>query len=378
MIYKNRTFLLGAGFSKAVADGPLLKDLWCYIEKAYKREKNRTDISQEDKKLRMDWYDYINEFITKLEKAAISRFRGRKFGHEYNPSVDMRENLEYVFTLIDLHRDGPLVRFERKGADVQPYPAIPFQFITRDELDGVRRNLQTYIYLVLNRLKFNELAEKFAEIIAPSDQIITFNYDLVLEKSLLHLDKWYPLNGYVGVHRFEIDSDGRDLEDQGKRSKIQIHKMHGSINWRIPEPRSLERLQGINEVMIVMDDWENNGFHFDGSLQRQPDKTKSPYVGRHEPESILPSFVKPFKEKEIFRIWQSAMRFMSNTKELVIIGYSFRPEDSNAFPLLSILPKKSERTLVDRNREEVKERLESKGLKVVKTYKCLEDYLAGK
>jgi len=358
-----------------VADGPLLKDLWCYIEKAYKREKNRTDISQEDKKLRMDWYDYINEFITKLEKAAISRFRGRKFGHEYNPSVDMRENLEYVFTLIDLHRDGPLVRFERKGADVQPYPAIPFQFITRDELDGVRRNLQTYIYLVLNRLKFNELAEKFAEIIAPSDQIITFNYDLVLEKSLLHLDKWYPLNGYVGVHRFEIDSDGRDLEDQGKRSKIQIHKMHGSINWRIPEPRSLERLQGINEVMIVMDDWENNGFHFDGSLQRQPDKTKSPYVGRHEPESILPSFVKPFKEKEIFRIWQSAMRFMSNTKELVIIGYSFRPEDSNSFLLLSMLPQTCDITLVDLYPEEIKERLENKGLKVARTFKCLEDYL---
>ena len=375
---KNRTFLLGAGFSKAVADGPLLKDLWCHIEKAYKREKNRKDVSQKDKEPRINWYNCINEFITKLEKAAMSRFRGRKFGHEYNPSVNMRENLEYVFTLIDLHRDGPIVRFERKGADVLPYPAIPFQFITKDELDGVRKKLQTYIYLVLNRLKFNELAEKFSEIIAPSDQIITFNYDLILEKLLLHLDKWYPLNGYVGVHRFEKDSDRKDLETQGKRSKIQIHKMHGSINWRIPQPRSLERLQGINEVMIVMDDWENNGFHFDGLLQRQPYKTSSPYVEGHEPESILLSFVKPFKEKEIFQVWQSAMRFMSTRKELVIIGYSFRPEDSNAFLLLSMLPQRCNIILVDPHPKEIKERLENKGFKIARIFISLEDYLSEK
>lgn len=296
--------------------------------------------------------------------------------HEYNLRVDIRENLEYIFTLIDLHINGPKVYAKRKGSHIDPLPAIPCSSIRSGDLESVRKNLQTYIYLVLNRLKFNELAEKFARIITPSDQIITFDYDLILEKSLRSLDKWYPLDGYVGVNNFEKDSDRRDLESQGKSSKIQIHKMHGSINWRIPEPRSLERLHGINEVMIVMDDWENNSFHFDDLLERRPDKTEQPYVGSHAPEWILPSFVKPFKEKEIFQVWQSAMGYMSNTKDLVIIGYSFRPEDSNAFLLLSRLPQKCNIILVDPNPEEIRKRLENKELKATRTFKSLEDFLS--
>ena len=181
---------------------------------------------------------------------------------------------------------------------------------------------------------------------------------------------------FRSVHRFEKDSDKKDLESQGKRSKIQIHKMHGSINWRIPEPRSLERLQGINEVMIVMDDWENNVFHFEGLLQRGPVKTKSPYVGGHKPGWVLPSFVKPFEKKEFYEIWRSAISVMSKTDELVIIGYSFRPEDSSSFLLLSTLPQECNIMLVDPHPDEIKKRLENKGLRVARTFKCLKSYLS--
>jgi len=195
----NRAFLLGAGFSKAIADGPLINDLWSYIEGAYKREENRTDVKPEDK-LRVKWFNDLNNFITRLEEEATSRFRS--LDPSYKISTEIRENLEYLVTLIDLHLSGPNVRFEKKGSDIQPYPVIPLGFTSQTELEGIRNILQTYFYLVFVRLEGNSLDIEFSKIISPIDGIITFNYDLVLDKALLAAGIWSPLCGYAGVCRF--------------------------------------------------------------------------------------------------------------------------------------------------------------------------------
>jgi len=371
----SRTFLLGAGFSKAVADGPIMKELWCHIEKAYEKERSRTDVSPEDKELRVNWFNNLNKFMTKLEEEAIRRFNQYNFD---NVHVEIKENLEYLFTLIDLHLEGPNIRFEKKGSHIEPYPAIPLPFTSKTELEGIRNVLRTYFYLVFVKLEGNILAKKFSKIINPNDDIITFNYDLVLEKALLSSGIWSPLDGYVGLSKFECDGDRKWLEKRNKYSKLKIHKMHGSISWRGRGKRQLESLYKDDDIMIVMDERENQKSHFYGLLDRTPVKIKQGYVGGHEPECMLPSFIKPFERKEFYEIWQSAIKVISETGELVIIGYSFRPEDSNAFLLLSTLPQKCNILLVDPHPEEIKERLENKGFKVEKTFKSLKDYLAGK
>jgi predicted transport protein len=162
----NRTYLLGAGFSKAVADGPVMKELWCHIEKAYKREKSRTDVSPKYKGARIEWFNDLNNFITKLEKEATSRFENCD---SYKITTEIKENLEYIFTLIDLILTGPHILFEKAGSQVEPYPAIPFRFTSKSELEGVRNILQTYFYLVFVRLEGNILATKFSKIINSND-----------------------------------------------------------------------------------------------------------------------------------------------------------------------------------------------------------------
>jgi len=206
--------LLGAGFSKAVADGPLMKELWCCIERAYKREKSRKDLNPEDKELRANWFNNLNNFIIRLEKEATSRFE--KYDSD-KISTEIKENLEYLITLIDLHLNGPNIRFEKKGSNIQPHSAIPWWFTSKTELERIRNIIQTYFYLVFVRLKGNILAKKFSKIINPSDKVITFNYDLVLEKALLSAGIWSPLDGYVGVSEFERDEDKKCLE---KRNNV--------------------------------------------------------------------------------------------------------------------------------------------------------------
>ncbi|MCL5035473.1 MAG: SIR2 family protein [Chloroflexi bacterium] len=224
---KKRTFLLGAGFSNAVADGPLMKDIWSNIEKVYEKEKKRV-VSQGRINYRLKWFEKLESFIKELEEKSIENFMHYDFDYS---KVTIKENIEYLFTLIDLHLSGAEVQFEKAGSDIPPYPAIPFSMSER-ELKERKSHLITFLYIVLEGLKGNNFADEFAGIIdEKSDEIITFNYDLVLEKALLNKNKWSPLGGYVAVNKFKNDNDMEKLERANMHSRIKIHKMHGSINW---------------------------------------------------------------------------------------------------------------------------------------------------
>ncbi len=175
-------------------------------------------------------------------------------------------------------------------------------------------------------------------------------------------------------------ADNEMLIKAKKHSKLTIHKMHGSINWK-----GLEYKHWPPDLWIELDDRENKKFHFVGSdklLDRQPNtilqgKEDQVFEGRHEPVWMLPSFIKLFERKEMYEIWQSAIKVMSKrTDELIIIGYSFRPEDSNAYLLMASLSDTCGLTLIDPCYKEIKEKLGRRGLKVTTTYSYLSDYLS--
>jgi len=367
-----RTFLLGAGFSKAVADGPLMSEIWEYIEKAYEREKSRTVLGLNN---RLEWFKELDNFVKEFEEEATFGFNQKEFD---KIRVGIKENLEYLFTVIDLHtqENGPKIEFGRKGVDISPYPVIPFRFIGKDRLEETKRCLLTFLYIIFENLKGNNKDNEFGKIISEKDQIITFNYDLVLEKALWQRNIWSPLNGYVGVDKFAKEDDKKKLEEANKYSRIKIHKMHGSICW-VKSDHS-------EHILIKLDNKENWGFHFDGlekMLEREPTgqfegQISKGYVGKHDPPWMLPSFVKPFERKEFYEIWKSALKVMSKTDELIIIGYSFRPEDSNSQLLIASLPDECNLILIDRHPEKIKERLEKKGLKIKTIHNSLQHYLS--
>lgn len=275
------------------------------------------------------------------------------------------------------------MEFKKEGVDISPYPVIPCRFISQSDLQEYKSYLLTFLYSILVNLIGNDLVERFAKIINEKDQIITFNYDLVLEKALWVRNIWSPLNGYVGVDKFAKEDDKKKLEEANKYSRIKIHKMHGSICWVNSVIRPGEY------ILIEPDNKENWGFHFDGLEKILTRECRKPsakldreiskgYVGKHNPPWILPSFVKPFERKEFYEIWKSALKVMSKTDELVIIGYSFRPEDSNSHLLIASLPDECNLILVDPNSAKIKAELETKGIKIKKPYESLDEYLSGR
>ncbi len=254
---RKRTFLLGAGFSKAVADGPTMEELWLRMEKRFEFEKSRTT---EFGNLRIGWFEDLDANLTELESVAISKFR--RLGDIKAP---LRKNLEYIFTLIDLSLSAP--ELEKDNGSIS-YPSIIVP-LSRSKLVGMKRNLQTFLYLILVDLKAENLGIQFGNSLNESDNVITFNYDLVLEQLLWGTGIWSPLGGYVGVSEFEKVKDKNKLVEAGRVTQLKIHKMHGSINWqKLDEYRT----SSSNTIMIGLDNLEHQVFHFDniGSMLGRP------------------------------------------------------------------------------------------------------------
>jgi len=142
--YDSRVFIFGAGVSKAVAGAPVMKELFSRMRERYKHEKIRTDILG-NRNNRVSWFERIVAFIDELERRAKRRFGQITENEGVKIRSDIRENIEYLITLLDIHTEyGAMFRFEQPGADWNPYPFIPLDDISREEIDEVRSCLNTY------------------------------------------------------------------------------------------------------------------------------------------------------------------------------------------------------------------------------------------
>jgi hypothetical protein len=65
------------------------------------------------------------------------------------------------------------------------------------------------------------LYDKLVQILRPGDTVITFNYDLGIERALRAAGKWDINNGY-----------GFSIGDREQPSPVTLLKLHGSTNWR--------------------------------------------------------------------------------------------------------------------------------------------------
>lgn len=376
-----KSFILGAGFSYEIAKAPLMKGLWndemkSYqnglwdaFEKVYKLEKEKNNSKKSN---RMIWFELLNKFIDSIENQS-KKILG--LNSEYI-CAGVKENLEYLITLIDIHTEyGARFEFNKLDVDVNPYPVIPLINTNEFNLSELRSIISTFLFVVLQNLKEdNEKLLDFLKIVNDDDEFINFNYDLVLEKGLWEKGIWSPLHGYIGVEKFENEDDFYDLDKYNRYSTIKIHKMHGSIMF------SCDLLLEDNNIAINLENRENCGFFFEGLsdiLSRKPIKFPNDegYKGKYCSNWILPSFVKPLSNKTYLHIWKSALRVINNSTEIHIIGYSFRPEDTNGRLLLLNLPKECRIIVVDVNKD-VKNRVEDLvGYEVYKYYDSFEKYI---
>ena len=365
-----RVFVFGAGVSKAVAGAPVMKELFLKMKERYEYEKTRPDCPEGNN--RILWFERIRKFVKKIESKAKGLFNQIEKNGNVQIKSNIRENIEYLITLLDIHTEyGAMLKFEQPGVDWDSYPFIPLDCTDRDEIREIRSYLTTYLYLCLSNLedKNGILQKFFGKQLRPDDRLITFNYDLLIEKTLWKIGQWSPVEGYAGVGQFEHEKDEKDLMKAGYRcSTHRILKLHGSINWEweygLGQPE-------INNPIIVLDDREKWGFSFsrlEKILKREPKQPSGReersisegYAGSYSPLPwILPSYVKVFsKAPFLVKIWREAQRIFFQAKRLVLLGYSFPEVDSASQVLLASLPDDCSILIVDPDADKIKARID--------------------
>ena len=115
------------------------------------------------------------------------------------------ENFESI--LADLMTAAPGSRAATLGV-TRPYLLSNLKEALRDHFDSIRSTPAP-------------LYDEFARVLHPGDLVITFNYDLSIERALHAAGLWDIRTGY-----------GFSIEDGEQPSPVEVLKLHGSTNWR--------------------------------------------------------------------------------------------------------------------------------------------------
>ncbi len=330
----NIVFLLGAGFNQELKDyddlkPPMLMNFFQLI-----RQSSRYENIYYNRMRKI--YEFIQEYW-KLDEEELST---REF------------NLEKLFTLIQLKIDESSK--EERYDDLDDLLKIKYSLVTA--FINFLQGFDPY------HIKF-EIYRRFGRmLIKHKPDIITFNYDLYLEKILesasgvnenrpdslhnLHnLDDYnlpeeiircshykynIPLAYGFKFDNVHIHIAGNRKYESGERFynfhelyTNPIIKLHGSLNWskvlQFPVDRiSLRELddQYIGNLNISNEYWNIEFYnYFKGWMVMPNIITPTLYKRRFFDES-------PFKE-----LWCMAKEKLSNCNKLIVIGYSFSPTD---------------------------------------------------
>jgi hypothetical protein len=176
--------------------------------------------------------------------------------------------------------------------------------------------------------------ERFSsEILNPGDCVITFNYDVSLDRELYLAHKWNVSDGY-----------GFSFPSNEARSPVKLLKLHGSSNWYAKFHGAIsgygEGAQGANYLwrpVITPSDMDFLGY-----------TTCDPLFGNGAgcpPLIVLPVPSKNFyleftgaKDREMSQffdsLWFQAQKGLGMSDEIVICGYSMPDADEKACKLL--------------------------------------------
>jgi hypothetical protein len=211
-------------------------------------------------------------------------------------------------------------------------------------LVSLRNSVQLMVYDYFNRIRGNpaELYRVFAhDILTPQDTVITFNYEVALDRELCKSGKWNVLTGYG----FVLDQPYGSATDQSPAGpSCRLLKLHGSTNWIA---QVLGGLQGAGAVNLdepllgkrpVIPTPEM--IHLGTDLVDQRFRMGTGFT----PSLIMPAANKKFftetsfdpREWEDFwdSLWHQAKEAISSSDEVHIIGYSLPEYDNRAKDLL--------------------------------------------
>jgi len=291
-----RTFVLGAGAS-AFAGYPLGLDLWRFLNDPDEPELN-----------------------TKAARDAVSEMM-KPILLLYPPKQQDRPDLEQLFTLLDLgHLGAGPVELRR---DNWPVDKKKITRLIAENFQWHEVKFQAQIVharrsfgLEIDRGFGRSVLAGWVDHLKPGDTIVSFNWDLLHEAALWRVGKWHFADGYG----FRCRDASENVQ-----SPIKVLKLHGSVNWSQESETS--------EVAEI----EHKKDFFDGAVDDpqvyEPPRRSGWNMGRN---LIVPTYMKDLSANRLLlRLWKQARTALSESDEIIVIGYSLNAADAGARELFA-------------------------------------------
>ncbi len=218
----------------------------------------------------------------------------------------------------------------RDGTTTGPLAKVSSDF-RRVTFEGLVLEIYEYFDAICGGTKA-ELYEKFAaDVVRPGDVIITFNYDVSLERELRRVGKWQVSDGYG----FKVEISGLD------HSLVTVLKLHGSTSWIDIVNGGHSSYFSVPPLVLGARPWISpKGMASLG----YPDGMKDPEYrggGSTSYRSFIPPIHKKFQwplgvqmadeAREFWNAhWENASNALSEASEVTIIGYSLPATDERA------------------------------------------------
>lgn len=334
--------VLGAGFSKSVAGLPVTQEM---INKFKSIIEEQEALGHRN---RVGWGNQIMEFINSLENEFLIKPYARASKGGKILKSNYSENFEAICSLIDLNISFEVdARSESNGetSDLSGKPL--FINYTTPELRALRSYIGTYLYLSLINYSANQsYLELFNSHFSTGiSSIVSFNYDLVLEKYLFEKKRWYPKDGYG----FEISNLPKINPDfQNVKSDFEILKLHGSLNWEVDK---------IFHPIVELE-WcdDNTHYFFPGYLLEEKKRGFIYQGGVSSGGWLLPSWIKQFEYDELIQVWRKASIALNDADQIYFIGYSLPRADTSVYAMFTGIDFSQKKVVViDPNTDELME-----------------------
>ncbi len=319
--HRYRLFILGAGFS-VPAGLPLASELYRQVRAKAARCDNPRFRSRYCK----DRRQFI-EYVKARASSSLQRAPGK--------NIDIEQFLGFLDVRSFLGLDGA-EQFAQEGSESQ----ILVRWLIAQCL------WESQAQIAPGKL---ELYEDFAKLLDPTDIVITFNYDTLLELALDRIDKPYKL---VRNRFNSVDGSGGIVD--GARKEVTILKMHGSIDWFDKSIYLKEQSEDMNSPNEYPPP-SNNGAVFDedsgfkiGALVEGPYPDDSSLLHMHRvrnidalysgpfqwdirPSLLLPSVSKVLNSPVFADFWWGFNFMGAGRSQIILIGYSLPTQDEYAF-----------------------------------------------
>ncbi len=153
------------------------------------------------------------------------------------------------------------------------------------------------------------LMKKLIRKLSPNDVIISLNYDLIVDNSVMHASKTpdygIPIRQVRNPHVLYYNL---------LPESVQVYKLHGSLNWLYcPVCRAVDLTPGEKAVLYIFENKEVSNCPICGT--------------RYDPVIITPTFLKNYDNRFIGQVWLEAETRLQSAHEIIFIGYSLPDAD---------------------------------------------------